>query len=117
MERAGQADHVLANYEAAMYAVHARQPPSVPFSPEEVSRHRTAEARGTNRGSAAIPNRRPPGVAPAPRRAELGMPPIPIPSPCRAERRAGAFDIAKELKGMKFSITCGELIKESPGLI
>ena len=34
--------------------------------------------------------------------------------PGRAERRAGALDMAKELKGMKFSITCGEL-KQSLG--
>ena len=95
-----------------MYAAQARQPPVVPFSPEEVSRRRTAEARGTNRGSAINPNRRAPGVAPACRGGNIGMPPI----PARAERRPGQFDIAKELKSMKLSITCAELIKQSPGL-
>ena len=107
-----QADHMPVNYEAAMYAAQARQPPAVPFSPEEVSRRRTADARGTNRGSAINPNRRAPGVAPAGKGGNIGMPPI----PARAESRTGAFDIAKELKSMKFSITCAELIKQSPGL-
>ena len=36
--------------------------------------------------------------------------------PAKAERRAGAFDITEQLKGMKFSITCGEWRKQSPSL-
>ena len=106
------ADHMPVNYKAAMYAAQARQPPAVPFSPEKVSRRRPADARGTNRGSAINLNRRAPGVAPAGRGGNIGMPPI----PARAERRTGAFDVAKELKSMKLSITCALLIKQSPGL-
>ncbi|KAL0027800.1 hypothetical protein WJX77_006494 [Trebouxia sp. C0004] len=115
MERSAphtHADHMPISYEAAMYAAQARQPPAVPFLPEEVSRRRTADARGNNMGSAINPNRRAPGVAPAGRGGNIGMPPI----PARAERRPGSFDIAKELKSMKFSITGAELIKQSPGL-
>ncbi|KAL0021679.1 hypothetical protein WJX77_010934 [Trebouxia sp. C0004] len=114
MERSApptHADYMPVNYEAAMYAAQARQLPVVPFSPEEVSRRRTADARGTNRGSAINPNRRAPVVTPAGRSGNIGMPPI----PARAESRTGSFDIAKELKSMKFSITCTELIKQSPG--
>ena len=95
-----------------MYAAQARQQPAVPFSSEEVGRRRIADARGTNRGSAINPNRRPPGVAPAGRGGNIVVPPI----PARAERRTGAFDITKELKSIKFSITCAELIKQYPGL-
>lgn len=36
--------------------------------------------------------------------------------PARADRRTKAFDIAKELTSMKYSITYAELIKQSSGL-